>query len=90
MNSMRNFFGGNTGGMGPFGNITALFQKLSQFMTNPLGALLGINLNIPQNLNGNYEGMVNHLRNSGQMSNEQFEQIKPVAMMLQNLLGKKF
>lgn len=90
MNSMRNFFGGNTGGMGPFGNIAALFQKLSQFMTNPLGALLGINLNIPQNLNGNYEGMVNHLRNSGQMSNEQFEQIKPVATMLGNLLNKRF
>lgn len=92
MNIMRNIFGGGApfSGGGPFANITNLFQKFSQFIQNPFGALMGMgNLNIPQNLSGNPEAMVQHLRNSGQMSPEQFDQLSQMANTFQNLVQKK-
>lgn len=92
MNQMRNFFGGNGGGFnlpGPLGNIANLFQKFQQFTQNPLGALLSIGVSIPQNVNGDPESMVNYLRNSGQMSNDQFNQFSQMANQFQNFMAKK-
>jgi len=89
MNLMRNIFGGGPQAGGPFSNIASLIQKFQQFITNPLGFLLGMNLNIPQNLGNDPQGMVQHLRNSGQMSPDQFDQLSQMANTFQQFLQKK-
>ena len=64
MNFMRNTFGGN-----PFGNFMALVQKFQQFASNPFGALMGLtDVEIPQILSNDPQGMVQHLRQSGQIA----------------------
>lgn len=61
MNPMRNYFGGggqNNGGPGlpgPFGNVMNVFNKFKEFMQNPVGAMLGSGINIPQNIQNNPE-----------------------------------
>lgn len=90
MNMMRNFFSGNQGpGLpGPLGAISNLFQKFNEFRQNPMGALMGMNVNVPQNLGNNPEAIVNYLRNSGQMSEEQFNQLSQMANQFQNFMPK--
>lgn len=90
MNMMRNFFGGSQGpGLpGPFGAISNMIQKFNEFRQNPIGAFMGTNINIPQNLGNNPEAMVNYLRNSGQMSEEQFNQLSQMANQFQNIMPK--
>lgn len=91
MGMMSNFFGGNQNGSmpGPFGNIAQLFQKFQQFMQNPLGSLINKGVNIPANLNNNPEAIVNYLRSSGQMSDDQFNQFSQMANTFQNLFPHK-
>ena len=96
MNPMRNYFGGggqNNGGPGlpgPFGNAMNVFNKFKEFMQNPVGAMLGSGINIPQNIQNNPEAITNYLRASGQMSDNQYNQVSQLASWAQNLFGKKF
>lgn len=95
MNPMRNYFGGgqNNGGPGlpgPFGNVMNIIGKFREFMQNPLGAMFNSGLNIPQNIQNNPEAITNYLRSSGQMSDNQFNQVSQLASWAQNLFGKKF
>lgn len=92
MNQMRNFFGGgNSGGFsglgmgnsGPFGNMMNLMQMLNQFRSNPLGALMSMGCNIPQRFQNDPEAMVNYLRSSGQMNDQQFNQFSNLARQFQ-------
>ena len=86
---MRNLFGGPENGLpGPLGGIANLFQKFDQFRQNPLSALMSTNVNVPQNLGNNPEAIVNYLRNSGQMSEEQFNQFSNLANQFQNFMPK--
>lgn len=61
---------------GMFGNILNVVQMFKRFAKNPIGELVGMGMNIPQNINGDPEAVVNYLRNSGKMTNDQFEQCK--------------
>lgn len=88
MNMMRNFFG-NQPMQGPFGNIMGLVQKFNQFRQNPIGAIIGMGVNVPQNLGNNPEAIVNYLRNSGQMTEQQFNQYSQMANQFQNFLPNK-
>ena len=90
MNMMRNLFGGGQGNgfSGPFGAISNLIQRFNQFKQNPLGALMGLNINVPQSLGGNPEAIVNYLRNSGQMTEEQFNELSQMANQFQNIMPK--
>ena len=99
MNRMRNYFGGGQGAPGnpmggglpgPFGNMMGLINKFKEFMQNPIGAMMGSGINIPQNIQGNPEAITNYLRSSGQMSDEQFNQLSQMANMAQGFMGKKF
>lgn len=83
MNPMGNF-------MNSFGNVFGLFQKFNQFRQNPIGALMGMGFNVPPHLQNNPEGMVNYLRNSGQMSDEQFNQFSQMAQQFQNNMPRNF
>ena len=90
MNRMRNYFGGNQNGSGnlpgPFGNMMGMVQKFNQFMQNPMAALMSGGLSVPQNLNNNPEAIVNYLRSSGQMSDDQFNQLSQMANTFQNFI----
>lgn len=84
MNFMRNTFGGN-----PFSNFAALVQKFQQFASNPFGELMGIgNIDIPKNLGNNPQGMVQHLMQSGQMNQNQFNWFNQLAGQFSNFLKR--
>ena len=104
MNQMRNIMNsmssgmGNIGGMGgglpgPFGNIANaanLASMFSQFVQNPIGAIMGMGHNVPQNVqNGGPEAVVNYLRSSGKLSDQEFNQYYQLANspFAQQLLG---
>lgn len=98
MNQMRSFFGGGGnsrqggGGFnlpGPFGNVMKVFNQFQQFMQNPMSAFTSAGINIPENIQGNPEAITNYLRNSGQMSEDQYNQAAQFANMAQNMFGKK-
>ena len=81
---------GGPGLPGPFGNIMNVISKFKEFMQNPIGVMFGSGLNIPQNIQNNPEAITNYLRSSGQMSENQFNQVSQLANWAQNLFGKKF
>ena len=86
---MRNFFGGGNpvgfgmGNSGPLGNMMNLIQMFGQFKNNPIGALMSMGCNIPQRYQNDPEAMVNYLRSSGQMNNQQFNQFSDLARQFQ-------
>ncbi len=95
MNQMRNIMNNMSSGMGgiglpgPLGNIANLMNLFNQFAQNPVGAIMGMGYNVPQNVQNNPEAIVNYLRSSGQMSEQQFNQFSqlansPIAQQLQN------
>lgn len=103
MNQMRNIMNSmssgmsNMGGMGgglpgPLGNIANLATMLNQFVQNPAGAIMGMGYDVPQNVqNGGPEAIVNYLRSSGKMTEQQFNQFSqlansPIAQQLLNTL----
>lgn len=70
------------------GNFFNLLQMFNQFRQNPLGALMGMGFNVPPHLQNNPQGMVNYLRNSGQMNDQQFNQLSQMAQQFQNNMPK--
>lgn len=74
--------------MNVFGNMASLMQKFNQFRQNPVGAIMQMGFNVPPHLQNNPQGTVNYLRNSGQMSEEQFNQFSQMAQMFQNNMPK--
>lgn len=71
-----------------FGNLSNLMQKFNQFRQNPIGAIIGMGFNVPPHLQNNPQATVNYLRNSGQMSEEQFNQFSQMAQQFQNNMPK--
>lgn len=93
MNQIPNIFGNMTSGLGmnnganaggPFGNMMNLMQMFNQFRNNPIGALMSMGCNIPQRYQSDPEAMVNYLRSSGQMNDQQFNQFASFAQQFQN------
>lgn len=79
---------------GPLGNIMNLMQMFSQFSQNPICAIMGMGHNVPSNIQGNMEATVNYLRNSGQMTEQQFNQFSqlansPIGQQLQNAMRNR-
>ena len=52
-------------------NILGLLQGLQ---SNPIGTLMSYKLNVPQNLANNPQAIIQHLLNSGQISQQQVNQ----------------
>lgn len=74
--------------MNVFSNMTRLAQMFNQFRQNPIGAIMQMGFNVPPHLQNNPQGTVNYLRNSGQMSDEQFNQFAQMAQLFQNNISK--
>ena len=62
---------GNAGGMNPM-------QMLAQLKQNPLGMLRQAGLNVPNNIT-NPQAIIQHLMNSGQISQQQLTQAQQAA-----------
>jgi len=75
--------------MNPMGNFFNMMQMFNQFRQNPIGALMGMGFNVPPHLQNNPEGTVNYLRNSGQMSEQQFNQFSQMAQQFQSQQNNK-
>lgn len=89
MNSISNFFGGPRL-PGFLGNIADWFQKFQLFRQNPIGAIMSMNnVNVPQNFNGTPQDLVNHLINTGQISQDQLQQFKQMADQMQNMMPRR-
>ncbi len=71
-NPFFNALGGSSmGGMNPM-------QMLSQLKSNPLGLLRQAGFNVPTNIN-NPQAIIQHLMNSGQISQSQLTQAQQMA-----------
>lgn len=57
-------------------NLQAMLQ---QFQNNPVQFLMQRNLNIPQEMLNNPQAAIQHLMNSGQMSQAQFNRFQQMA-----------
>lgn len=90
---MPNFWNGGMNMPGPFaafGNMMNLMSSFNQFRQNPAAALAQMGYNIPQNVQGNPEAMVNYLRNSGQMNDQMYSQFCQMANQFQNIMPRNF
>lgn len=72
MNPIFNALGGAmSGGMNPM-------QMLTQLKSNPLGLLRSAGYNVPDNMS-NPQAIIQHLMNSGQLSQEQLNKAQQMA-----------
>ncbi len=60
------------------------FNNFWGFMGNPMQMLMQNKLNIPQNMSNNPNAIIQHLMNSGQMNQSQYNQLKQIAGQIQN------
>ena len=65
------------GGMGGMGN---MMQMLGQLKQNPMAMLQRAGMNVPGNIT-NPQEMIQHLMNSGQVTQQQFDQARQMAQM---------
>lgn len=77
----------------PFGSFQGFMSKFMGFMQNPMGALMGRGL--PQNALQNPQATIQQMLNSGQMSQQQYNQLQQMAQQIQSnpmfaqMMGKK-
>ena len=67
------------GGIPNMGNVNPM-QMLAQLKSNPLGLLQKAWFNVPSNLNSP-QAIIQHLMNSGQISQQQMNQAQQMAQM---------
>ena len=79
----------NQGGQNPMQKMMGMLSMFPKFMQNPVGAMMSCGMNVPQNIQGNPQAMINYFLNSGQMTQEQYNTVAPFANMAQNFFGKK-
>lgn len=63
-------------------NLMNFFQMLSQMKSNPM-EIIGKRFNIPQNMN-NPNDIIQHLMNTGQISQERYNQANNMVKQMQN------
>lgn len=70
----------------PFGSMQNFMGQFQNFFKNPMQFLMQKKLNLPQNINPmqNPQAAIQHLMNSGQLSQEQFNQLKQTAKQIQS------
>lgn len=58
------------------GGGNTLISQINQLRNNPIQFLMNRRLNVPENLSNNPQGIVQHLLNTGQMSQETYNRIQ--------------
>lgn len=64
-------------------NMQWFSQAFSQFRQNPMGFLMARKLNIPPEFQNDYQGAVQYLLNTGQMSQDQLNSLLSQARQIQ-------
>lgn len=73
------------GSQNPMGN---MMQMLTQLKQNPMSLLQRVGFNVPTNLN-NPQQIVEHLTKTGQINQNQLNQIQQMAQQFTQVIGKK-
>ena len=73
MNPIYNILGGNN-----------MLAQLNQLRSNPVQFLMSRRYNVPANLSNNPQGIVQHLLNSGQMSQEAYTRLQNQVNQIMN------
>lgn len=60
------------------------FNSFRGFMGNPMQMLMQNKITIPQNMANDPNAIIQHLMNSGQMNQSQYNQLKQIAGQIQN------
>lgn len=68
----------------PFGSFTGMMNQFTGFMRNPMQFMMSRNLNVPNNMMGDPDRIIQHLMNNGQMSQDQYNQLQKMAKQIQN------
>ena len=71
----NNLFNTLGGGNSPVDN---LMSQMNQLRSNPIQFLMNRKLKLPQNFQGGPQEIVQHLLNSGQMTQEQFNRLQGI------------
>ena len=74
--------------MQPF-NPSALMGQFQSFMANPMAFLSQRRLNIPPALHNDPNAAIQYLMNSGQMSQDQYNQLRQMAQQYAPYLGRR-
>lgn len=72
-------------GQGQIPNINSLYQ---QFMQNPTQALLQSGFKLPDNIGNNPQQIIQHLLNSGQISQQQLNAVQQKANQIQQMFRR--
>lgn len=67
----------------PFGSMQGFMNQFCSFMQNPVGVMAQRKLNLPQNWQQDPNGAIQNLLNSGQMSQQQYDQLRQMAGQIQ-------
>lgn len=67
----------------PFGSMRGFIGQFQGFMQNPMQYMMQRRLNLPQGAMQNPEAAVRQMLNSGQMSQQQFNQLQNMAQQIQ-------
>ena len=78
-------------GFDPFGSMQGMMSKFSQFAQNPMQFMLQNRLRLPQNFSGNANDAIQHLMNTGQLTQEQYNWAQGMSKRIQrNPMFKNF
>ena len=84
-NPLMSLLGNNQQSNPVFGNMTNMLKQFREFKKNPVQFLVSKNYNVPQNFNGGPQELVQHLLNTNQMSQAQFNDLSDLAKQMQNV-----
>lgn len=68
----------------PFGSMQGFMGQFQNFLRNPMQTMMQRRLNLPQNWMQDPRGAVQQLMNSGQLSQQQFNQLQQMAGQIMN------
>lgn len=68
----------------PFGSFGNMMKQFAGFRGNPMQMLMQSKLNIPQNIQNNPGAILQYMMDSGQLSQNQYNQASKAAQQIQN------
>ena len=68
-------------------NIHSMLQRFRQFKANPMQYMAGMRLNVPQEIAGDPNQIIQHLMNSGTITQEQYNRANAMARDLRRQFG---
>lgn len=79
----------------PFGSMQNMIRQFGGFMNNPMQMLMQKKINVPQNMIGNPQAIMQHMMNTGMLNQQQYNAARMTAQqaqsnpMFQQLMGRR-